>query len=259
MNADLSDDDVVETRPASRSLRPLREHPSWEHCRALSPEAPPFLTAEFFAETARLTDAREPIVVCAGQPPRAALFLARRGRVLEALRSDHSPRFDVVGDPAAIPALLDELLRIDGWDLLLLKHVSAESALHRELPRAALARGCRVAVRPASRKPWFPLDGFEETLARKFRRNLHRCARHLQGTFERIEHADRRALDEAYDLEAAAWKGAAGTAIGSSRRLVAFYDALARLAESRRQLSLCFLRRGSKRVGVQFAVEDART
>jgi CelD/BcsL family acetyltransferase involved in cellulose biosynthesis len=78
-------------------------------------------------------------------------------------------------------------------------------------------------------------------------------------TLERIAVFDREALADLMRLEAASWKGKAGTAIECDVRLVRFYTTLARVFARRRELSVAFLRARGERIAAQFAVEDATT
>jgi CelD/BcsL family acetyltransferase involved in cellulose biosynthesis len=62
------------------------------------------------------------------------------------------------------------------------------------------------------------------------------------------------ALEAGLQLEAAAWKGAAGTAISSDPDVSRFYSALALRAADRGWMQLHFLRAGSQRVAFDFSL-----
>ena len=224
--------------------------------------APPLLAPELALLTARLVREREPLLVGAARRGAlvVALPLARRGRTLRALRSDHTPRVDALGDSAAAPALWRAIRTIDGWDTLALRGVPADSFLALDLPALARAEGCRVYVREISRAPWFEVDGIEQRIHRRFRGDMRRLERQLGGVeLERIAVFDRAALGEVLSLEASSWKGRAGTAIACEARLVAFYAATARVFARRGQLTLAFLRARGRRIAGCFALEDAET
>ncbi len=228
--------------------------------KAASRAAPPFLSPEFFLETAELTGITP--IVAAGRRTGGAAFLplCRRGRDLCALRSDQSPRFDLAGDAEALPALWDGLLRRTRLDVMVMRSVPAVSPLVRELPRLARRAGCEVAIRPVGRSPYFLLDDFETHLDGKFRRELARRMRKLgEVQLERVTEYDETALDDAFELEASGWKRDAGTAIACQPGLRQFYSAVLRQFAVDRQLALYFLRVQGRRVAVHIAAEDART
>jgi CelD/BcsL family acetyltransferase involved in cellulose biosynthesis len=229
----------------------------------LTRAAHPFLRAEWFALTARFLAAGEPILLVArtGGRLRAALALCRQGRTLRSLDSAHTPRFDLVGDPAALPGLWRLLRTDDSWDTLRLDAVPQGSPLATALPRLAEAEGCYVRIGPGPRSPWLSLDRFETRLSAKFRGNLRRRAHKLgEVTLERVTVADAEALAAGLALEAAGWKGAGGTAtaIVCEPRLRRFYKALAHAFACRGELALCFLRAGDRRIAFQFGLEDGR-
>ncbi len=221
---------------------------------------PPLLAPELTLLTARLVKEPEPLLVGASRRGTlvAALALARRGRTLHALRSDHTPRVDAIGDSKAAPALWQAIRTIDGWDTLELRGVPADSFLARELPALARAEGCGVYVREVSRAPWFEVQGIEQRIHRSFRGGMNRLERQLGGVeLERITVFDRAALRDLLRLESASWKGTAGTAIASDARLASFYAATARVFARRGQWTLAFLRARGLRIAGCFALEDA--
>jgi CelD/BcsL family acetyltransferase involved in cellulose biosynthesis len=190
----------------------------------------------------------------------AALPLARRGRTLVALMCEHSPRFDLMGDADALPQVWRAIAQDARWHVLELRAVPEHSPLVLELCALARGDGCAVVTRPYSRAPCFELEGFEDRLTSKFRGELRRAERQLGGIeYERVARFDRGALDELFAIEAAAWKGEAGTAIACEARLRRFYTTLARLAARRAQLTLAFVRAGGRRIAGAFCLEDART
>jgi CelD/BcsL family acetyltransferase involved in cellulose biosynthesis len=223
---------------------------------------PPLLAPELALLTARLVREPEPLLVGAARRGTlvVALPLARQGRTLRALRSDHTPRVDAIGERAAVPALWQAIRSIDGWDTLELRGVPADSFLALELPTLARAEGCRVYVREVSRAPWFEVEGIEQRIHRRFRGDMRRLERQLGGVeLERITAFDRAALRDVLRLEASSWKGRVGTAIACEARLVAFYTATARVFAMRGQLNLAFLRARGERIAGCFALEDAQT
>jgi CelD/BcsL family acetyltransferase involved in cellulose biosynthesis len=190
----------------------------------------------------------------------AALPLVRRGRRLVALRTEHTPRVDLVGDTAALEAMWNAVRDAGAWDVLELRGVPSDSPLATELPRLAHGDGFTVRVHETHKAPWFLVDGIEQRIHRRFRGDMRRLERQLGGVeLERITSYDREALLDVLRLEAAAWKGAAGTAISCDRRLTRMYATLARVFARRRQLTLAFLRAQGKRIAASFFLEDATT
>lgn len=187
------------------------------------------------------------------------LPLRKRGPELTSLTSDHSPRFDFVGERASLPLLWGALCEKRGWHLLTLRAVPVGSALALDLIELAREDGCRAAIDPGSRSPYLELNEFESRLNGRFRRNLRSRARKLRDLrFERIPRYDEVALEDAFELEAAAWKGQAGTAIACSRNLRGFYRELALHFGHRGGLAITFLVTGGERIAVHFALEDER-
>jgi len=230
--------------------------------RAVAAQAEPLFAPEVALLGGRLSHERDAILFGArtGSALVAALPLARRGRRLVALRSEHTPRVDFVGDSAVLPTLWASVRDAGAWDVLELRGVPGDSPLVTELPRLAQGDGFAVRVRETHRSPWFLVDGIEQRIHRRFRGDMRRLERQLGGVeLERITSYDREALWDVLRLEAAAWKGAAGTAIASDERVARMYAALARIFARRRQLTLAFLRAQGKRIAAQFCVEDATT
>ena len=223
----------------------------------------PLLAPELSLLTARLLREPQPLLVGATQRGAmvAALPLARRGRSLVALRSEHTPRFDSVGsDPLALAMVWEAIRRLDGWDTLELRGVPSDSPLALLLPELARADGCRAYAREIARAPWFEVDGIEQRIHRRFRGDMRRLERQLGGvTLERVTTFDRSALSDVLRLEAMGWKGEGRTAIACEARLVTFYAAVARVFAARGQLTLGFLHAQGKRIAGCFALEDATT
>jgi CelD/BcsL family acetyltransferase involved in cellulose biosynthesis len=229
----------------------------------LARDAAPLLSPELALLTARQIGATYAFLVGArhGRGPLvAALPMARRGRTLVAVRGDHTPRVDLVGDPAALPALWRAVRDMGGWDALELQGVPADSPLAVALPALAQEDGFYARVRETHRAPWFLVGDIEQRIHRRFRGDMRRLERQLGGVeLERVASYDRAALRDVLRLEAAAWKGAAGTAIASNAQDVHFYEALARVFARRGRLTLAFLRARGARIAALFALEDATT
>ncbi len=233
---------------------------AWEEWQGIS-HAAPFLAPAFFEITERLLGTDRTLLLGARNgDARALLPLIRHGHELVALRSDQSPRFDMVGDPEALPLLWKELVADKSWRSMCLDGVSEESPLVRVLPELARSDGFHVVVQPTSRAPYFLLDGFEDRLDKEFRRQLRKRAKKIPDlNFERITTYDAEAVHDLFRLESSGWKECEGTSIASSNATTRFYGELIVELARTGQLSLCFLRSGDKRIAVQLAAETEHT
>jgi CelD/BcsL family acetyltransferase involved in cellulose biosynthesis len=230
--------------------------------QALARDVPPMCTPEFALLTARLLGETDVVLfgVRQGGMLTAALPMARRGRTLRAVRGDHTPRVELVGDDDAVPALWQSMCESGGWDVLELSGVAADSPLARIIPDLAREARCEVHIHETTRAPWFLVDHIEQRIHRRFRGDMRRLEKQIGGVeLERIAAVDRAVLLDVLRLEAAAWKGAAGTAIACDPRLARFYAAVARVFARKRALNIAFLRARGKRIAAQFALEDQGT
>lgn len=246
---------VTIDRRAPRFIATLRE---WQ---SLAGGAGPLMSPELALLHTRFAPPRaEPVLACGRHADgrlAVALPLARQGRTLLALRTSHTVRVDLVGDPSALPQLWEAVHGAGGWDCFELRGVPADSPLATALPDLARRDGLSAYVREIARMPWFEIAGIEQRIHRRFRGDMRRLERQLGGIeFESIRRFDREALRDFYRLEASGWKGKAGTAIALDRRLVAYYGAIARIFARRGQLSVAFLRARGERIAGCIALED---
>src|SRR6202035_4838275 len=127
------------------------------------------------------------------------------------------------------------------WDVLVLPQIPAESITLQQLPALAATQGFRVGLWRAPDSPCLHLTGTWETyfngLARKHRSNLRNRLKRLE-RLGRVELEVGSALEEGFEIEAAAWKGRKGTAIGCRPELRRFYTRLATQAAGKGWLRL---------------------
>jgi len=189
-------------------------------------------------------------------------------RRLELIGNVHTPRADfiIAARPGeAYRAILAELEKQGpGWDVVVLPQLAAGSRTLEELER--LARGERLLTgtwtAPAS--PRLRLNGswesYLKSLAAKHRSNLRNRLGRLQrlGPVEMEEICGGEqlaaALEDGLRIEAAAWKGAGGTAIASRPESRRFYESFAGHAARRGWLRLQFLRVDGKRIAFNYCL-----
>ena len=207
-----------------------------------------------------------------GEPIALAPLVLRRAwllgvpvRTLEFPWNAHVPRFDVIvarQPDVAYRALWRYLAsHRDLWDVLQLPVLSRGSRTLQDLPRLASADGFIVGTWASMESPYVPLrgswDSYQRRLPRKHRANLRNRFKRL-AALGRVEleviPPDQMgpAVEDALRIEAAGWKGHAGTAIACLPATEAFYTRLAETAGARGWPSLEFLTVGGQRVAFQY-------
>jgi hypothetical protein len=267
----------VETVSTYESLLALE--PVWNRLFAEAGIDHPFLRHEWirtwwecFGEDKQL----HVLVVTAGGDPIAIAPLmlcfeplyGLKVRQLKLITNVHTPRMDfIVGrcEESVYRAIWDYLASQKGlWDVLVLPQVPAESITLQQLPALAAAEGFRFGLWRAPDSPCLQLTGTWETyfngLARKHRSNLRNRLKRLErlGPVE-LEVIDGgpelgSALEEGFQIEAAAWKGREGTAIGCRPELRRFYTRQAAQAAEKGWLRLYFLTVGGQRIAFGYSL-----
>jgi CelD/BcsL family acetyltransferase involved in cellulose biosynthesis len=164
----------------------------------------------------------------------------------------------------AYRAIWNHLARTRDWDLLQLCQLPEGSSTLAAISDLAKQDHCRIVTWQSGASPYLPLssswDEYFNSLANKHRANLRNRFKRLSGigpvAVETITSGEQLpdALEAGLQLEAAAWKGAAGTAISSDPDVSRFYSALALRAADRGWMQLHFLRAGSQRVAFDFSL-----
>jgi len=209
-----------------------------------------------------LTVAIVPLMRSAGR------FYGLRVLRLEIIGNVHTQRFDVISGrrrPEAYRAIWKTLLRQKAlWDVLVLSQLPADSQTLTRITSLAQGDGYLTGVWRSAEAPYIPIEGgwdaYFNQLSPKFRANLRRRGKHLQqvgdvrvevvGSGQEVEGA----LEEGLRIEAAGWKGRAGTAIVADEATHRFYALLARRAARRGWLRLHFLRVGEKRIAFDYSL-----
>ena len=150
------------------------------------------------------------------------------------------------------------------WDVLMLPQIPAGSRMLYELPRLAASdrfltgfwrssNALFIAVR--SSWPRY-LEGLDSRHRANLRRRLKRLFREHDVDVDQLSPGDDldAAIDEGLRIEAAAWKGEAGTAIACVPSERQFYTRLARRCARRGWLRLRFLRVDGLRVAFSYAI-----
>jgi len=175
----------------------------------------------------------------------------------------HEPMDLIYRDVDALERLLQSMLASGAP--LFLERVPADSptvaAVNRLHPRSAI-----VIQRPQALCPYTPLDASwrepESHLKSSRRSDLRRAMRKAQQrgpvTVEILRPKPQELeplLQRAFEIEAASWKGRAGTALLYDSRRADFFRRYSRSAAADGTLRLCFLKIGDEFAAMQLAVE----
>ncbi|MBW3602601.1 MAG: GNAT family N-acetyltransferase [Actinobacteria bacterium] len=201
-----------------------------------------------------------------GRPVGVLPFVRRRGVVVSPTNWHSHEYAFLAADADAVAVLTDALVagRPHHVRLDLLREGTPELAAYRA--RAA-ALGYRSGAGELLRSPYVPLVGgwsaYEQGLGARKLRELRRRGRRLaeagRVTFEVSDGAGDLdgLLDEGFRVEAAGWKGAAGTAIAAHPHTRRFYAGLAGWARERGWLRRAFLRLSGRAIAFDLALEHA--
>lgn len=179
----------------------------------------------------------------------------------------HVPRADFLvaqQSKEVYRAIWNHLSRSCDWDLLQFCQLPERSATLESISGLAAADDYRIAIWPSGAAPYVPLpacwDQYLGSLGRKHRGNLRNRLKRLNGVgpveVETIASGAKLtgALEEGFELEAAAWKGKARTAISCDSDVSRFYSSLARRAAERGWMRLHFLQVGPQRVAFDYSL-----
>lgn len=192
---------------------------------------------------------------------------------LEFIANVHTPRFDfVVAErrEEACVAILEHLQAHEmPWDVLMLSELPGSSPTVGMLRRLAGPRLLRTGEWSAGASPLIPLQGtfesYRASRSTKRRAVLRQRLRRLESlgtvSMEVVSEADglAPALDDAFRIEAASWKGVVGTAIAHDEVLKRFYQSIAARACESRSIRLVFLNVGGQRIAFGYCLKAART
>lgn len=150
------------------------------------------------------------------------------------------------------------------WDMLELRQIPEQAHVKEHLLRDAFEDKFLLGQWHSTDGPYIPVqqpwDAYLKGLSKKHVSNLRGRVKglHRVGTVhcEVVTGGQDldRAIQDAFVLEAAAWKGQAGTAILNGPERLAFYQRLLRMAADQGWLRLHFLVLDGKRIAVQIAL-----
>ena len=179
----------------------------------------------------------------------------------------HVPRADFLiaqRPEEAYRAIWNHLSRSRNWDLLQLCQLPEGSATLEAIPGLAAPDHCQIVTWLSGASPYLPLRAswgqYLDSLPGKHRSNLRNRFKRLNGIgpveVELITSGEKLtdALEAGLQLEAAAWKGEARTAISCDPDVSKFYSTLARRAAERGWMRLDFLRAGPQRVAFDYSL-----
>lgn len=198
----------------------------------------------------------------------AAYIYGLKVRRLEFIQNVHTPRFDFI-----ITRRPEEAYRVIGncllaqkirWDVLELPQLTTASRTVKELPRLAVEAGFFIGLWPSTNSPYVPLlgtwDSYFKGLKGHHRSNVRNRLKRLEqlgevqleivASGEQLQDA----LEEGLQIEAAAWKGEARTAISCHDDIRNFYTAFAKRAAERGWLRLYFLKVNGQRIAFFYAL-----
>ena len=192
---------------------------------------------------------------------------------MEFIANVHTPRFDFIvaeGGDEGYAAILEHLRALaPRWDVIMLPELPETSRTLAVLKRLAESVSLRAGVWVAGASPRIPipstLDAFWASLSAKrrstLRNRLHRLSELGELSLEIVEDAAQlpSALADGLRIEAAGWKGAAGTAIALDEVLTRFYAQVAEHAARSGTLRRMFLKVGQKRIAFGYCLQQART
>jgi len=195
-----------------------------------------------------------PLVVNRGGAGRLTLLAAEMYEILDFLDADEN----------AVAELARAIVRTGRP--LELKRIPADAPAAAAIEAAYRGRGV-VRRQPAGGSPWIPLDDSwaepEMRLESGRRSDLRRAKRQAEkmGAVETAIITPTRAqlpplIEEAFQVEAAGWKGAHGTALAADPVRGAFFRRYTEQACAKGILRMCVLRIGGRAAAVQIAIES---
>ena len=190
-----------------------------------------------------------------------------RMRRLGFIYNPHTPRCDflVARDSKQAYWAIWEYLRHNKnvWDVVDLCQMPAESRTLLEIQEYACADQFLTGIWQGEKSPYVPvemwnvyLDGLNNKHRKKLRNGLKSINKLGQTELEVVSSGEKleKALEDGFRIEAAAWKGHAGTAIANNPAVRLFYSRLAGRTAKRGWLRLHFLTVGRRRIAFEYSL-----
>jgi len=249
----------------------------WEDLRARGPHPLPFLSHAWLTSWwDHFGNGHRPAIVLGREAGRLIFAFPLmeekvgwgpfRAPVLRSMTNVHSFRGHYLAESGrehdAVVALWHHLrARPRPWHALFLSDVP-EDAPARLLHEDAVELGTATGIWKAVDSPYVTLqptwDAYLKTLTSKFRSNLRRRRRRLEESgpvsFEVLTSPRDEDLDDAFRLEALAWKGSNHTAILSNPTVTGFYRDFLHKAAALGWLRLAFLDVGGRRIATDLSL-----
>lgn len=268
--------EVVRDLPSMRALGP-----EWRQLTAEANLEHPFLTHEWACtwwecfggdKQLYLVTVRQGDKLVALAPMMISLLpvYGLKLRQLALIHNEHTPRLDLLvadGYDMAQDVIFAHLFgEAPTWDVLRLCQIPERSPTLQRVTEHARQAGCLAGMWLSSVSPYLTIGGdwndYCAGLRKSHRQNMQRRWKRLSEKglvrMETISNGGtslQAALDDALHLEAAGWKGKAGTAIDCHPDVRRFYRQLAGVAADRGWLRLNFLTVNGKRIACQYLLE----
>ncbi len=189
-------------------------------------------------------------------------------RSLELLANEHTPRSGFLVSERSdevCRALIEAMNQLgDRWEMVVLPQLADGTQTLELMERMAKLAGIATGIWRAPVSPRLELRGdweaYLKSLRPKQRTNLRNRLNRLKRIgpveFEEVTGGDalHAALEEGLNIEAAAWKGAGGTAISSRFESNRFYRRFAEAAAQAGWLTLDFLKVNGKRIAFSYGL-----
>jgi CelD/BcsL family acetyltransferase involved in cellulose biosynthesis len=193
-------------------------------------------------------------------------------RTLESIYNAHTPRFEFplcTEHQAEVYALLWKTMAGISCDAIILKQFPEGTGALKSLQNSADAAGWFSGKAQGARQPYIVFDEDPQSLLRQvkskqrynLRSRLKSLSRLGEVQLEQITEPAQieAALRDGLELEAAAWKGEAGTAIASDPHVESFYSQLAYGMAELGCLRLLFLKLDGRRIAFDYIIGDGKT
>jgi CelD/BcsL family acetyltransferase involved in cellulose biosynthesis len=212
-------------------------------------------------------DQRLEVLVLRRRGALAGVLPLRRHRSLTAsLTNPESPHFDALGEDRDAVERMAEALLDEGDRHVFVEYLAAGGTGVSALRGAAARARYRVVERPLTRAPFVDTSGgwpeyragLSAKLLREVRRRRRLIAEEGELSLEVWQGATPvdDALQEHFELESLAWKGAAGTSILARAETRRFYTEIARWAAERGTLRVGFLRLDGRPIAADLSLEE---